>query len=224
MITRVTPAARRVRWLHRRPPVPGTGQAGPWAGHDAGPRARRDRRLGEQMTATGLEQAAPTRGRWAVRAGWAAFGWGLIFGAISIYWGCGGTLGLNTIGGSIERLAREHNTGIFVAVWVTGLAKLVGATLALALVRPWGDRLPRRPVVILSWVATVVITLYGAITVAGDALGVAHVIHPKHPVARTPLLWHLWVWDMSFLVWGLLFGCAAWYFTRVAATRRPAPR
>jgi len=174
------------------------------------------------MAATGLEQAAPTRGRWAVRAGWAAFAWGVAFGLISLYWGCGGTLGLNTIGGSIERLAREHNTGIFVAVWVTGLAKLVGATLALALVRPWGQRLPRRPVVILSWVATAVITLYGVVTVAGDALAAAHVIHPKNPIAWTPLLWHLWVWDMSFLIWGLLFGAAAWYFTRVAPTRRPA--
>jgi hypothetical protein len=28
------------------------------------------------------------------------------------------------------------------------------------------------------------------------------------------LRWHLWVWDMSFLIWGLLFASAAWYFTR----------
>ncbi|HMH89805.1 MAG TPA: DUF3995 domain-containing protein [Streptosporangiaceae bacterium] len=149
-----------------------------------------------------------------MRAGYAAFAWGLIFALISFYWGCGGTLGLNTIGGTIEKLAREHDAGIYVAVWVTGLLKLAGAVLALALVRPWGRRRSRLLVTLLGWAAAVLLTLYGGILVIADALAATGAIKPKTPIAWTPLLWHLWVWDMSFLIWGLLFAAAAWYFTR----------
>jgi Protein of unknown function (DUF3995) len=165
------------------------------------------------LTSTQPALAGP-RGRWAVGAGYAAFAWGLIFALISFYWGCGGTIGLSTVGGTIERLAREHSAGIFVAVWVTGLLKLVGAVLALALVRPWGSKLPRRLVALLSWTAAVLLTLYGGTLVAADALAATGAIKPRTPIARVPLLWHLWVWDMSFLIWGLLFASAAWYFTR----------
>jgi hypothetical protein len=171
------------------------------------------------------EQGTGDRGRWAAGAGYAACAWGLVFGLISIYWGCGGTLGLNTIGGTIERLALAHNAGILAAVWITGLAKLAGALLALALVRPWGARLPRRLTVLVSWSVAILLTVYGAVLVAGDALAATGAIRPRTPVARTPLLWHLWVWDMSFLIWGLLFAGAAWYFTRAshAVRRRSLP-
>lgn len=164
------------------------------------------------MTAPG--ETAGASGRWAVSAGYAAFTWGLVFALISFYWGAGGTVGLDTIGGTIERLALAHNTAIFVAVWVTGLLKLAGAILALALVRPWGGRLPRRPVSVLAWTAAVLLSLYGAVLVVGDALAVARGPRQQAPAAWSPLLWHLWLWDMSFLVWGLLFAAAAWSFSR----------
>jgi len=167
-----------------------------------------------RLLTSGQPALAGPRGRWAVGAGYAAFAWGLIFALISFYWGCGGTIGLDTVGGSIERLAREHSASILVAVWVTGLLKLVGAVLALALVRPWGSKLPRRLVTLLGWTAAVLLTLYGGTLVAADALAVTGAIKPRTPIARVPLLWHLWVWDMSFLIWGLLFASAAWCFTR----------
>ena len=46
---------------------------------------------------------------------------GVAFAAISFYWGIGGTLGLDTLGGSIESLAQAHDRTLLVAVWVTGL-------------------------------------------------------------------------------------------------------
>ena len=60
----------------------------------------------------------------------------------------------------------------------------------------------------------VLLTVYGGALVAADALAATGAIKPRTPIARVPLLWHLWVWDMSFLIWGLLFASAAWYFTR----------
>lgn len=164
----------------------------------------------------GSSSAASARFAWA---GYAACGWGLAFAAVSFYWASGGTLGADTIGGSIERLASSGNPMIFLALWVAGLLKVVGALLALALVRPWGARMPRRVISVLGWAAAAVLTGYGGVLVAGEALVAARVIRPSAPVAWKPLLWHLYLWDMSFLVWGILFGIAAWHFT----ARRPDP-
>jgi Protein of unknown function (DUF3995) len=146
-------------------------------------------------------------------AGYLACGWGLVFAAISFYWGSGGTLGLDTIGGSIESMGRAHDPIILVGVWVTGFMKVLGALFALALVSDWGTRLPRRLIAILGWAAAAVLTLYGGSWVLVEALVASGVVRPAEPVAWKPLLWHLYVWDMSWLVWGLLFGLAAWHFT-----------
>ena len=152
-------------------------------------------------------------------AAWAAYAacvWGLIFAAISFYWGSGGRHGLDTIGGSIERMALAGDTSIFIAVWATGLLKVAGAVLALALVRPWGRRLPRRPVTLLGWFAAILLTLYGGLLVLGDALAASGVLKSSKPIDWKPLLWHLWVWDMSFFIWGLLFAVALWRFRRIS--------
>jgi hypothetical protein len=147
-------------------------------------------------------------------AGYAACAWGLIFAATSFYWGSGGRRGLDTLGGSIEKRAQAGDTLIYLAAWATGVLKVVGAALALALVRPWGARLPRRAVAVLGWIAAVVTSVYGAVLVTAGALVATGVVTPSTPVAWKPLLWHLWVWDLSFLIWGVLFFVALWGFLR----------
>ncbi len=139
---------------------------------------------------------------------------GLVFAAISFYWGSGGTLGLDTIGGSIESLGRAHDPLMLAAAWVTGLVKLLGSVLALALVRPWGTRLPRWAITVLGWGAAAALTLYGGVLVVTEALVASGLLKPAEPVSWKPLLWHLYVWDMYFLIWGILFALAAWHFTR----------
>jgi hypothetical protein len=84
-------------------------------------------------------------------AGYAAAGWGVIFAAISFYWGSGGTVGLDTVGGSLESLTQGHDRTIFVAVWVTGFLKIFGSLLALALAGRWVVILPRQPITALGW-------------------------------------------------------------------------
>ena len=145
-----------------------------------------------------------------VWAWYAACVWGLMFAGVSFYWGGGGTLGLDTLGGSLERLARARDPALVAAVWITGLLKVAGAVLALTLVSDWGARLPRLPVAALGLGAAVVLTLYGGVLVVSAALVATGAIHPVGPVEWKPLLWHLYLWDMSFLVWGILFGIAVW--------------
>ncbi len=147
-------------------------------------------------------------------AGYAACVWGLAFAAISLYWGIGGSLGLDTLGGSLESLAKAHDRIILIAVWVTGFLKFLGSLLALALAGTWTARLSRRPVIVLGAVAAATLTLYGGILVVSEALVTIGAIKPTQPVDWKPLLWHLYVWDLSFLVWGILFGVATWHYSR----------
>jgi uncharacterized protein DUF3995 len=147
------------------------------------------------------------------RAGYAACAWGLLFAGISFYWGLGGQLGVDTLGGTLEQMARTRDPAIVAAVWITGFLKVGGALLALALVQPWGRRLPRPLLLLLGWGAAALLALYGGVLVAGEALVATGLFRPAH-VDWKPLLWHLYVWDMAFLVWGVLLGLAALRYTR----------
>jgi len=97
---------------------------------------------------------------------------------------------------------------------VTGFLKVLVALLALVLAGRWAARLPRRPVAVLGWVAVALLTLYGGTLIVPEALVAIGAIKPAQPVEWKPLLWHLYVWDMSFLVWAILFGVATWRFSR----------
>jgi hypothetical protein len=133
----------------------------------------------------------------------------------SFYWAAGGTIGLGTVGGAIEELARARDPGGVALGIGAGVLKVAGGMLALALVRPWGARLPRRLLAGATWAASVVLTLYGGLLVAVGALVLAGVIRPAGPVDRTALRWHVLLWDLWFLVWGLLLGVAAWHYRRL---------
>ncbi len=133
----------------------------------------------------------------------------LLYAGVSAYWTLGGTALLSTVGGPLEELAR-HPTGVAVALGaVVTAAKLAGVGLSLALVQAWGRRLPQQP---LGWAATsaaAVLTLYGGLLVAVGSLALLGVFGPP-PADPTALRWHVLVWDLWFLLWGLLLGTAAW--------------
>ncbi len=80
----------------------------------------------------------------------------------------------------------------------------------------WAARLPDGPVTVLGWFAAASLIVYGGILVAPEALVTVGAIKPESPVDWKPLLWHLYVWDTSFLVWGVLFGVATWHYSRTA--------
>jgi Protein of unknown function (DUF3995) len=124
----------------------------------------------------------------------------LAFGSalVSAYWTAGGTALLDTVGGALERLAREPGAAGVALGATTVLLKVAGGLLALALLRRSVPRL-------VEWVALVAgagLALYGGALVAVGALALTGALgEPADPRA---LRWHVLVWDPWFLVWGVL--------------------
>ena len=150
----------------------------------------------------------------AVWAGYAACALALLHAAVSFYWASGGTLGLSTVGGELEEMGRAASPLLSAVVWGVGIAKVLAGLLALALVMPWGLVFPRWAMLVAGWGGSTILTLYGGVLVAVEALVVGGIIVPSGPVDWTALQWHLFLWDPWFLLWGVLLGAATWYYTR----------
>jgi hypothetical protein len=139
---------------------------------------------------------------------------GLAFGsaAVSLYWTLGGTVLLDTVGGTFEDLARERSPESIVLGLLVLLVKVAGGLLALALVQPWGAHVGRRLLLVSAAVGSVVLVVYGGVLVLVGGLVLADLITPTAPVDEHALRWHVFVWDLWFLVWGVALGLAAWRF------------
>jgi phage-related tail protein len=59
--------------------------------------------------------------------------------AVSLFWTLGGTWLLDTMGGSIERLARSRSTETLLLGAAATLVKALAGFLALALARAWAS-------------------------------------------------------------------------------------
>lgn len=160
------------------------------------------------------QRALFRRSRATVWAAYTAAALALLYAVPSFYWALGGTAGLDTVAGAIERLGRAHDpAGVALAIG-SGVLKVAGGLLALALVRPWGRRIPRRLLLGAAWAASAVLTAYGGLLVLVGALVLTGLINPSDPVDRTALRWHVLLWDLWFLVWGVALGVAAWHYGR----------
>jgi Protein of unknown function (DUF3995) len=153
---------------------------------------------------------------------WAAYvacALALLSAVPSFSWALGGSAGLDTVGGAIEELGRSRDpAGVALGVGA-GVLKLAGALLALALVCPWGRVIPRRLLLGAAWAGSAVLTAYGGLLVAVGALVLTGLVSPSGPVDRTALRWHVLLWDLWFLVWGLVLGVAAWHYGRESGSR-----
>jgi hypothetical protein len=154
----------------------------------------------------------------------AAVAAGLAFGsaAVTAYWTFGGTALLDTVGGYAEELARTRTVPAVLVGLLVIAVKSVGGVVALALANPSGDRIRRRVVVVAAGVGSAVLTVYGGLLVAVGALVLTGVLDPGGPVDRRALRWHVLLWDLWFLLWGLALAVATW--TSVHVTRPPAHR
>jgi len=176
-------------------------------------------------TGAGRERSArAASGRWAVGtvAAYAAAVAAFAYALVSLYWGLGGHALVATVGGYVEQFARRGGALPVVVALAAAAAKAVGGLLALALVRPWGRRVPRRWLLIGSSAASVLLVGYGGLNVLAGALVLLGVIHPAGQVDRTALRWHVGVWDLWFLVWGILLALATIGYWR--RTGRPGNR
>lgn len=132
------------------------------------------------------------------------------FAAVSFYWAVGDRAGLSTLGGRIEEMALGRDPLIVTMVWVTGVLKVAGGLLALALVQPWGLRLPRHLLLLAAWGGAVLLTAYGVLQLTSVGLVMLGVLTPSQPIDATVLWWRLLLWEPWFLLWGVLLGLAAW--------------
>jgi hypothetical protein len=156
----------------------------------------------------------------AYAAAIAAFAYALM----SLYWAVGGHGLVSTVGGYVEQFAhRGGPVPVLVALAAT-VAKVAGGLLALALIRPWGRAVRRGWLLAGAAAASALLVLYGAVSVAVGALVLSGAIHPAGRVDRTALRWHVGVWDLWFLVWGIVLAVAtASYWRRTGNRSGRAP-
>lgn len=131
---------------------------------------------------------------------------------------------ISTVGGYAGQLARHGGAVPGLTALAAALAKAAGGLLALALVRPWGRVIPRRWRLAGPAAASVLLVAYGGLNVLAGALVLAGVIHPAGNPDRTALRWHVAVWDMWFLVWGILLALATISHRRRTANQSPPDR
>lgn len=154
----------------------------------------------------------------------AAFLLGVLYAAVSAYWGLGGTGLLDTIGGALERAGRAGNAGLIAVVWVTVVLKLLAAGVGLlAVLEPSSSgarrrRLARRA----AWAAALILVLYGGVLTIIGLLVQLGVVPVSANADQKALRWHAYLWDPWFLVWGLLL-CTGLARSRRRGPSRPPP-
>ena len=145
-----------------------------------------------------------------------AFGCALV----SLYWAVGGRGLAGTVGGYVEQMARRGGGAVVLLAVVAVAAKAVAGLIALALARPWGRAVRRSWLLVVSAAASVLLIVYGGLNVAAGALVLSGVLHPSGSVDRMALRWHAGVWDLWFLVWGVLLAVATVSYWRGNTSRR----
>jgi hypothetical protein len=139
---------------------------------------------------------------------WAACAVGVLYAAVSVYWGLGGAWLVDTVGGSLAKAGRAHSAGVIVAVWAAAVLKLIAAALPIVALSTVVAEARRRQARILAWIAAAVLTLYGLVLTVLGLLVQTGVIHASRNADHKALAWHAYLWDPWFLVWGLLITAA----------------
>jgi hypothetical protein len=148
---------------------------------------------------------------------WVAGLLGVLYAAVSAYWGVGGTALLDTIGGTLEREGRARSSGLVAIVWITVVLKLAASGVGLlAVAQPrWLSARQGRQARGVAWLASVVLVLYGGVLTLIGLLVQANIVHASAHAEHKALRWHAFLWDPWFLLWGLLL------MTALALSRQP---
>jgi Protein of unknown function (DUF3995) len=125
--------------------------------------------------------------------------------AVTAFWLLGGTLGLDTVGGEIERQARERSAAALAVLAVTLVAKLAAGGLALALAR---FRAVDKRLTTLGIVGGTGLALYGGVLVLAGAAALAGV-GDSSGRDEYALRWHVFFWDPWFFLWGVALALGA---------------
>jgi hypothetical protein len=137
----------------------------------------------------------------ATAPGYAAVALALGYAAEKVYWGLGGTLGLAT----------DDAFGD-VRLWTPGLGDtavlaLIGATIALALVRPWGRRLPRWMPLTGAVLGAMMLIPVGVMGTYGTLARLEELSDTEAGIALEP--WVFMIEYPWFFAWGVSLALAA---------------
>lgn len=141
----------------------------------------------------------------APRAAYGACGWAILFALIHLYWGFGGPIGLPA------GLVIFDHKALFVVNLVAIPLCLMAAALALSLIKPWGERIPRWLRLYAAWAATI---FFCAHALPSIAEGLTLFLATDSPVLSERDRLSLFVYEPYWLAGGVLFGAAAVRFKR----------
>lgn len=143
-----------------------------------------------------------------VRESWTAYAaalWALIFAVLHVTWAAGWYIGLDA---ERAREAFQQRWFLIYDLVVAALCALA-VLVALALVRPWGTRLPRALVGGLAWCGSAVLILRGG----AGAAQTLYVAATGRSILVMDRFWELW-----FCIGAVLFGVTTWRFWRVSGS------
>jgi hypothetical protein len=131
----------------------------------------------------------------------AAATWALIFGVLHFVWAGGWYIGLDPVAAKAA----------FAVPWklaydlVAGVMCFVAAPVALALVMPWGRRVPRRLLSSIAWAGIGLLVLRA----------VASIVQVTYFVLTGRFTWRaLGIWEPWFYVGATLFALTLWQYQR----------
>jgi hypothetical protein len=139
-----------------------------------------------------------------LRAAQAAAVVGGAYAAVSIAWGLGSTVLLDTVGGELAAGGREGRPLIVLVLWIAVAAKLAAVVLPLLAVSGATPARWSGIIRVLTLVEAVVLTGYGLVLTVVGLLVQADVIHAGVGADHRALAWHAYLWDPWFLLWGPL--------------------
>ncbi len=147
----------------------------------------------------------PARNRMSAgrfRGSWTAYAaslWALIFAVLHLVWAAGWYIGLDA---EQARKAFDRTWFMVYDLVVAGMCALA-VPVALALVQPWGRRLPRRLVGVLAWGGTALLLLRAG----GSVVQGLYLAATGTPIATLLRFWELW-----FYLGAFLFCLSTWRF------------
>lgn len=159
-----------------------------------------------------------TRGAWA---GYAAFAWVVVFIAFHVYWAYGGRLGFGDAPHPIPSTPTNLSGWIYACIVYAMF--LVGTLTPLAIVQAWGRIVPGWLLLSVCWFGSAILTLRALASYVDDLVRLtgllpngitgmtyAQIYGSNHVTAYT--LWSSAAIDAYFLLGGILYGLAAWYY------------
>jgi hypothetical protein len=145
---------------------------------------------------------------------YAAATWTFAHAGLSLNWFLGGDLGVDQLGVRLQEEAASRQASFLVQLWAAVLIKVLAGLLALALVRPWGRRVPRRLLLVGTWGAGIGLGLYGIAGMVQAGLAQAGVIGVPPSMGEDAAIWYLSLWEPLWLIGGMLFLLAAGAYQR----------